>query len=58
MRLANVNCKQCTSYGFCNKKRKRFFFFKQECPEIHLTKCDIAERYPKPKPPPAPPKPV
>ena len=49
--MVNVNCKQCDSFGQCNKKPKRFIF-KQSCIEYGTAKvCDIAERYPRPKPP-------
>ena len=56
--VINVNCKQYDGYGFCNKKQKRFLFFKRICPEVRFTKCEIAERYPGPKPSVNPPKPV
>ena len=47
MIIFNINCKQYDKYGFCNKKPRKLFIFKQECVEItEFGKyCEIAERY-------------
>lgn len=59
MKIPNINCKHYDRWGKCNKK-PRFLFglFKDSCCEAHITnskKCDIVERYPKPKALPPPP---
>ena len=58
--IPKVNCKHWNKYGKCNKKPRVFFgLFKQNCIEslsVYDTRvrCDIAERIPRPEPPPRP----
>jgi len=48
MKIYNINCRQYNTYGLCNKRPRRFGWFRPECIELKLKVCDEAERYPRP----------
>jgi len=48
MKISNINCRQYSTYGFCNKRPRSLGWFRPECVELKGKVCDEVERYRRP----------